>query len=148
MLKAPEGCTFCLEVKPLLVWPAVVADEAEYSAQAVVTFALRTMKKRLRKIDKLIGSEKEYDASLTRDLTSAIRALKELAGEQRKLEDREEERYAALGIEGRIELYATEFFAALPTEYQVRCLELMRDCFEEQNKPKFPEPSEDPLLNE
>tara|TARA_R110002020_G_scaffold207256_3_gene412666 strand:+ start:7508 stop:7795 length:288 start_codon:yes stop_codon:yes gene_type:complete len=85
----------------------------------------------------------DYDARLTRDLTSVGRTLKELAAEQRKLEDRDEDRYDNLGIEGRMNLFITEFFARLPEDFQVKLLQGMKDTYTTQSASLLPEGSDE-----
>lgn len=131
-LKASSGCAVCLEVKPNLVWPAVEEAASELSAQEVINDTLRMIKRRVRKLNKAITAEKGYDGQLTRDVASLARTLKELAAEQRKLEDREEEHFAGLGIEGRISLYVDHFFARLPEDFQLQLLVRMRDVLSTQ----------------
>jgi hypothetical protein len=132
-LKSTDGCEVCLPVKKVLVWP-VITDTSETSAQSVINTTLRALRRRLSRLEKEIGSEKgNYDPRLTRDLATISRTLKELAAEQRKLEDREEDNYNKLGIEGKMDLMVTEFFAQLPEDFQVKLLEKMRDTFNSQN---------------
>lgn len=141
-LKSVEGCTFCLELKPLLIWP-VFTEENDLSASEVINLTLRALKKRLKRLNKEIDStDLTYNPALTRDLASVGRTLKELAAEQRKLEDREEDRYDKLGIEGRMELFNNEFFAVLPEDFQIRLLQLMKATYEKQNAPLLEESNE------
>ena len=139
-LKADHGCDVCQPLKRVLVWPALSEEGNDLSASSVISTALRAVKARLRRVKKAIDAEgSNYDSRLTRDLTSLGRTLKELAAEQRKLEDREEARFDELGIEGRVELYITEFFAQLPEEWQVKLLQGMRDAYSSQNASLLPE---------
>jgi len=142
-LKASNGCDVCATVKSVLVWPVVEDAANELSAQEVISSTLRTMKTRLRKLNRAMQHEEGYDSHLTRDLASIARTLKELAAEQRKLEDREDEHYAKLGIEGRMQLYADQFFARLPQDFQIRLLELMKATYEAQNASLLPEGPEE-----
>ena len=133
-LKASDGCDVCLPLKKVLVWPVVSDAESDLSATSVISAALKALRSRLRRLKKEIDNERgNYDSRLTRDLTSLGRTLKELAAEQRKLEDREEDRYDKLGIEGRMNLFTAEFFARLPEELQVKLLKDMRDTYNQQN---------------
>ena len=143
-LKASHGCDVCTPLKRVLVWPAVSEEGSELSASSVIGLSLRALKARLKRLKTEITREgTNYDSRLTRDLTSLGRTLKELAAEQRKLEDREEARFDELGIEGRIELYVTEFFAQLPEEWQVKLLEGMKQCYSSQNASLLPESTSD-----
>lgn len=142
-LKSESGCDICTPVKTVLVWPAFESDVDEYSASKVINTSLRALRSRLRRLDRAIREEGDvYDARLTRDLTAIGRTLKELAAEQRKLEDREEARYDNLGIEGRMRLFIDEFFSKLPEDFQVKLLSGMRDTYTAQNRSLLPEHDE------
>jgi hypothetical protein len=142
-LKSESGCDVCTPVKRVLVWPVLDLAESEVSAQSVISSTLRALKRRLTKIEREQRSEGDsYDGRLTRDLGTISRALKELAAEQRKLEDREEDRYNSLGIEGRMRLFITEFFSKLPEDFQVKLLQGMRDTYNKQNASLLPEGNE------
>lgn len=142
-LKSEKGCTFCLDCKAQLIWPVVADSENDLSASSIITSSLRALKARLSRLQKAMREEgANYNTSLTRDLASIGRTLKELAAEQRKLEDREEERYDKLGIEGRMNLFIAEFFARLPEDFQVKLLSDMKDVFQSQNAPLLEETNE------
>jgi hypothetical protein len=132
-------------VKKVLVWPVISNENSELSAASVINVALRALKRRLTRLAREIQSEQsgDYDPRLTRDLTSVGRTLKELAAEQRKLEDREEDRYDNLGIDGRMTLFVGEFFAKLPEDFQVKLLGEMKATYEKQNASLLPEPESD-----
>lgn len=139
-LKSTDGCTFCLEVKRQLVWPVLSDEVSETSATAVINTTLRALKRRLTKIATEVRREgDEYDPRLTRDLATISRTLKELAAEKRKLEDREEGKFTQLGIEGRMDLMVSEFFAKLPEDFQVRLLSKMKETYHAQNSSLLPE---------
>lgn len=143
-LKASSGCDVCLPVKQVLVWPVITDEANELSASSVINTALRALRSRLRRLNQAIKNEgSDYDARLTRDLTSVGRTLKELAAEQRKLEDRDEDRYDNLGIEGRMNLFITEFFARLPEDFQVKLLQGMKDTYTTQSASLLPEGSDE-----
>lgn len=136
MLKSEASCTFCSEVKQVLVWP-VLTGENELSASVVITDALRTVKSRLARLNKEIKAEgTSYDKALTKDLVALSKVLKELGAEQRKLEDREEDHYQKLGIEGRMKLVISEFFEMLPEDFQAKFLTSMQSAYTKQNTPK------------
>ena len=142
-LKTTQGCDVCLHVKKVLVWPAVSDEANDLSASSVINTALRALKTRLVRLNRAIKSEgTDYDPRLTRDLTSVGRTLKELAAEQRKLEDRDEAHFSQLGIDGRIELYISQFFAQLPEEFQVKLLQGMKETYKAQNASLLPESNE------
>ena len=139
-LKSDSGCALCTDVKAVLVWPATEIEADELSASKVISASLRALRTRLRRLERELKSEGDnYDPRLTRDLTSIGRTLKELAAEQRKLEDREEQRYDKLGIEGRMRLFITEFFSKLPEDFQVKLLQGMKECYNKQNASLLPE---------
>jgi len=143
-LKAESGCDVCLPVKSSLVWPVITDKASETSAQSVISTTLRVTRRRMSRLEKAIGNEgADYDSRFTRDLASLSRTLKELAAEQRKLEDREEANYARLGIEGKMDLMVSEFFAQLPEDFQVRLLTKMRETYNKQNASLLPEGSSD-----
>lgn len=144
-LKSSDGCDVCLPLKNVLVWPVVSDENNEISATEVIKTTLRALKRRLRRLEREIVSEDrgDYDPRLTRDLTSVGRTLKELAAEQRKLEDREEDHYQNLGIEGRMQLYVEEFFLKLPEDFQVKLLKDMRDGYNSQNASLLPESTDE-----
>ena len=121
-------------MKSALVWPSVTGEDASTSAQSIINTTLRVTRRRMGRLEKAIAQEgTENDSRLTRDLASLSRTLKELAAEQRKLEDRTEAEYAALGIEGRMDLFLSEFFDVLPEDFQVKLLTDMRNTFNKQN---------------
>lgn len=135
-LKATSGCEVCLALKEnCLIWPAVEDAESDFSAATVVRSTLRTLQSRLKALRREIQVQDGYNPTHTKDLTGISRALKELAAEQRKLEDREDKHYAKLGIEGKMNLFIEQFFNLLPEDYQVKMLESMRDAYKEQNEP-------------
>jgi len=153
-LKSTNGCSFCLEMKSMLIWPIIDEQhlDGEFSASTVIKTTLRSLKRRLKRLDREIGVEEEYDTKLTKDLSSISKALRELASEQRKLENREEEHYAALGIEGRMQLFISEFFVNLPEEFQKKLLGGMQKIYISQNEsqklPDILDASFDGELNE
>lgn len=135
-LKAQAGCVECTPIKRNLIWPAIEDAASDVSATAVINSTLRALKARMKRIERELKVEgDEYNPVLTKDLTSIGRTLKELAGEQRKLEDREEQRYQGLGIEGRMNLFVEQFFSLLPEDHQIKLLQSMRACFEKQSVP-------------
>jgi len=139
-LKSSSGCELCTPVKSALIWPATIDADSDLSAASVINTTLRVLKRRLIRLEREMKTEGAvYNNRLTTDLGAISRALKELAAEQRKLEDRESEHYAKLGIEGRMELFMTEFFARLPEDFQIKLLEGMRDTYAEQNQSLLPE---------
>lgn len=134
-LKATNGCDLCLRVKGNLIWPIIEDASDNLSATEVINTTLKAMRRRLKRLSKEMANEgSDYQTALTRDLVSISRALKELAGEQRKLEDREEEHYAKLGMEGRMNLFIEDFFSQLPEEFQIKLLQGMKKTFERQNQ--------------
>lgn len=144
-LKSDSGCDICIPVKKVLVWPVISDESSEYSAASVINETLRALKRRLKRLNREITREatSDYDPRLTRDLTAVGRTLKELAAEQRKLEDREDEHYANLGIDGRIDIYVNEFFLKLPEDKQVQLLSEMRDGYNAQNASLLPESNDE-----
>jgi hypothetical protein len=68
----------------------------------------------------------EYNPEITNQMVKLARPIKELAGEVRKLEDRDDSRYEALTYEAKVNLFIEQFFAQLPEEQQVRMLTDMR----------------------
>lgn len=145
LLKSTSGCDFCLSVKPLIVWPVLHETDHIDSAQKVVTHGLRAARKLVRIVEKRVSEELDpTDLSrLTRDLTSALRTMKELAGEQRKLEDRDAEHLANSTFEDRIRLFAEELFAKLPEHHQREFLRLCNELTQLQAAPQvaaLPEP--------
>lgn len=119
----------------MLVWPVVTEESEVATAQAVTQEAISYIRRRLRKLKTLERTENDHNFDIDKSVSSLTQRLAQLSGEVRRLEDREEQQYANLGIEGRMELMATEFFGALPEEYQVRLLKRMREIFSEQNTP-------------
>ena len=133
-LKASPGCDICLPVKANLVWP-VFENSHEFSAQSVIRDTLRMIKRRVSKLKTATKAEDAYDSRLTRDMVSLGRTLKELAAEQRKLEQRDSDDFEKLGFEGRCELFVNEFFGLLPDEFQIKLLHRMKDVFDTQRQP-------------
>ena len=134
-LKSDAGCSLCTEVKSNLIWPIIEDAESDLSAGSVINESLRAVKSRLRRLNRELTAEHSYDPKLTRDLTALGRTLKELAGEQRKLEDREQKHFASMGIQGRMQLFIEQFFSMLPEDYQRDLLNSMESCLNTQASP-------------
>lgn len=143
MLKASSGCELCLPVKEVLVWPIITEQSDIESSHGVVQEMIKLVKRRIRKVSAAERSEQGYDHTLTQAITALARTAKELAGEARKLEDREEQQYVGLGIEGRMNLFVEQFFAELPADFQLKLLKQMRDVFNKQEQSLLPETSHD-----
>lgn len=133
------GCELCIRVKRNLIWPVVENTSEIASAHSTIQELLKLVKGRIKKVKAAERSETTYDHQLTQAITALVRAGKELAAEARKLEDREELEYANLGIEGRMQLFVSEFFAALPSDFQIKLLKQMKEVWNEQNQALLPE---------
>ena len=134
-LKSASGCAVCLDAKANLIWPVVEDAESDLSASSVINTTLRALRSRLRRLNRELTAEQAYNPALTKDLSAIGRTLKELAAEQRKLEDRESDHYGKLGIEGRMALFIDQFFSKLPEDFQVKLLTGMQKLMDEQNAP-------------
>lgn len=134
-LSASSGCTTCLEVKKFLIWPIESDLDSDLSAQSVIRTTLRVLKRRLSRLEEELSSEGQaYESSLTRDLGTISKALKELASEQRRLEDREQKSFSQLGLEGRMNLFIEQFFMRLPEDLQIQMLKQMKTTLQEQHQ--------------
>ncbi len=135
-LKAESGCVTCTEVKKFIIWPVLSHDENEIeTAQKLTQFTAKLIKKQLVKLSCVQSKTVDYLPDLDRSLTSLSRALKELSGEIRKLEDRAASEYNNLGFEAQCRLYLEHWFLKLPQEYQTRLLSEMNFALDEQSKP-------------
>ena len=143
-LKAVDSCSVCGEIKKNLIWP-VFTEADEYSAKSIISSTLGALKRRMTRLNTEVAKEKagEYNTALTRDIALVGRTLKELAAEKRKLEAVEQDSFDQLGIEGKMEMLATEFFARLPADFQVKFLELVKAQYVEQNTPLLPESTDE-----
>ncbi len=100
--------------------------EAVETAKALSQRIARMIKAQLKKLDFEL-KKPEYDSTLTSELVKLANAGAKLTDQVRKLEDRENERTAALTFDEQIRLIATQFFAQLPEQHQRTMLNLLND---------------------
>lgn len=133
-LKAVNGCEFCLPVKAHLIWPVMHELEATETAKALSQQSARLLKKQLRKLNEHVDKA-EYDEKVTGELIKLSNAITKLTDQVRKLEDRENERTAALTFEEQTTLIANQFFANLPEQHQKTMLNKLNDILQSTSTP-------------
>ena len=114
----------CTAVKPNLVWPAMNEVEATETAKGLVQQLARMLRKQLKKLEAPVNSS-EYDSAVTAELVKIGNTMNKLTEQVRKLEDRENDRLAALSFDEQVRLIATEFFAQIPEQHQRAMLQLL-----------------------
>ena len=93
------------------------------------------LRRQLRRLKDVEQKQNGYDSGITKEMQTLARVIKELAGEIRKLEDRETEEYGALSFEERVRLFIEQFFANLPAEHQSDMMRLMEKVYQSQRNP-------------
>lgn len=135
-LKATAGCDSCLPLKPNIVWPVLGASEdATATATGLTQETARMLRRQLRKLKTAENNQAGYSSELTTEMVKLARVIKELAGEVRKLEDRESAEYAALSYTEKVSLFVEHFVIPLPEEHQRDLLALMQRVIDEQAAP-------------
>jgi hypothetical protein len=136
LLKAKQGCDTCLPCKRNVQWPVLRDDlDTVATAKALTQDTAKMLRRQLRRLKSAEKSQGDsYNPEITTQMVKLARPIKELAGEVRKLEDRDDDRYAALTYEEKCKLYLEHFFMNLPEENQVRLLTEMQRTFENQRQ--------------
>ncbi len=133
-LKAESGCDTCLPLKPLLIWPVMHEIEATETAKSLSQQIARMIRAQLKKLNREL-KEPDFNPELTNQLVKLANAGTKLTEQVRKLEDRENERTAALTFDEQIQLIATQFFSQLPEQHQRRMLALLNDSLQATSTP-------------
>lgn len=111
------------------------AEDSTATAKGLTQESAKMLKRQLRRLKTLESKQESYSPEITREMVTLGRVIKELAGEVRKLEDRESAEYAAMTYAERVNLFVQHFVVPLPQEHQEDLLALMQKVIAEQAAP-------------